>query len=151
MVSALFLYNGIISLLLISINSIYKPPMKATYSLLIILFISSFGILKAQITNLTAQEFIAKAITTKNAQLLDVRTPEEWKAGKISSSNCINFNDAAFKQQIEKLDKNKPVFIYCAAGGRSSKAAPILQQAGFKYIYNLTGGGYKDLANAGVK
>jgi rhodanese-related sulfurtransferase len=125
--------------------------MKAKFSLLIILFISSFGISKAQTSNLTPQEFIAKVKTTKNAQLLDVRTPQEWESGKIASSNCININDAGFKQQIEKLDKNKPVFVYCAAGGRSSKAAPILQQAGFKYIYNLTGGGYKDLANAGVK
>lgn len=111
----------------------------------------SFVSSKAQTTNLTPQEFIAKVKTTKNAQLLDVRTPQEWQTGKITSSSCINVNDAAFKQQIEKLDKNKPVFVYCAAGGRSSKAAPILQQAGFKYIYNLTGGGYKDLASAGVK
>lgn len=115
------------------------------------LCICSYISSKAQTTNLSPQEFIAKVKTTKDAQLLDVRTPQEWEAGKIASSNCINFNDAAFKQQIEKLDKNKPVFVYCAAGGRSSKAAPILQQAGFKYIYNLTGGGYKDLANAGVK
>lgn len=125
--------------------------MKARSLFLFILFSFSLSNLKAQTTNLTPQEFIAKVKTTKDAQLLDVRTPQEWEAGKIASSNCINFNDAAFKQQIEKLDKNKPVFVYCAVGGRSSKAAPILQQAGFKYIYNLTGGGYKDLANAGVK
>jgi phage shock protein E len=125
--------------------------MKAKFSFLLLLFIFSLGISKAQTTNLTPQEFIAKVKTTKNAQLLDVRTSQEWEAGKIASSSCINVNDAAFKQQIEKLDKNKPVFVYCAAGGRSSKAAPILQQAGFKHIYNLTGGGYKDLASAGVK
>lgn len=125
--------------------------MKTKLSFLLLLFTFSFSILKAQTTNLSPQEFIAKVKTTKDAQLLDVRTPQEWQAGKITSSNCININDAAFKQQIEKLDKNKPVFIYCAVGGRSSKAAPILQQAGFKYIYNLTGGGYKDLANAGLK
>ncbi len=125
--------------------------MKAKSFFLFILLSLSLITLKAQTTNLSPQEFIAKVKTTKDAQLLDVRTPQEWEAGKIATSNCINFNDAAFKQQIEKLDKNKPVFVYCAAGGRSSKAAPILQQAGFKYIYNLTGGGYKDLANAGVK
>lgn len=125
--------------------------MKAKFSFLLLLFIFSLSISKAQTTNLSPQEFIAKVKTTKDAQLLDVRTPQEWEAGKIASSKCINYNDANFKQQIEKLDKNKPVFVYCAAGGRSSKAAPILQQAGFKYIYNLTGGGYKDLASAGVK
>ncbi len=125
--------------------------MKNSFYLILFFLIGSFGISKAQTTNLTPQEFIAKVKTTKDAQLLDVRTPQEWEAGKIASSNCINYNDAAFKQQIEKLDKNKPIFVYCAAGGRSSKATPILQQAGFKYIYNLTGGGYKDLASAGVK
>lgn len=125
--------------------------MKNSFYLILFFLIGSLGVSNAQTTNLTPQEFIAKVKTTKNAQLLDVRTPQEWEAGKITSSSCININDAAFKQQIEKLDKNKPVFVYCAAGGRSSKAAPILQQAGFKYIYNLTGGGYKDLASAGVK
>lgn len=125
--------------------------MKNSFYLILFFLIGSLGISKAQTANLSPQEFIAKVKATKDAQLLDVRTPQEWEAGKIVSSNCINYNDAAFKQQIEKLDKNKPVFVYCAAGGRSSKAAPILQQAGFKYIYNLTGGGYKDLANAGLK
>jgi rhodanese-related sulfurtransferase len=125
--------------------------MKNSFYLILYFLVGSLSICKAQTTTLTPQEFIAKAKTTKNAQLLDVRTPQEWEAGKIASSNCINVNDATFKQQIEKLDKNKPVFVYCAIGGRSSKAAPILQQAGFKYIYNLTGGGYKDLANAGLK
>lgn len=125
--------------------------MKNSIYLILFFLIGSFGISQAQTANLSPQEFIAKVKSTKNAQLLDVRTPQEWQAGKITSSSCINVNDAAFKQQIEKLDKNKPVFVYCAAGGRSSKAAPILQQAGFKYIYNLTGGGYKDLANAGLK
>ena len=118
-------------------------------TILAILFLSYSS--KAQTVNLPPQDFIAKIKATKDAQLLDVRTPQEWEAGKIASSNCNNFNDANFKQNLTKLDKNKPVFVYCAAGGRSGKAAPILQEAGFKYVYNLSGGGYKDLANAGLK
>ncbi len=123
---------------------------KAPFLVFAILLFSFFGT-KAQNVNLAPQEFVAKIKTTKDAQLLDVRTPQEWQSGKIASSKCMNFNDVDFKQQIEKLDKNKPVFVYCAAGGRSSKAAPILQAAGFKQVYNLSGGGYKDLANAGLK
>ena len=119
--------------------------------LLFAIFLFSFIGTKAQNVNLAPQDFVAKIKVTKDAQLLDVRTPQEWQSGKIASSNFINFNDADFKQQIEKLDKNKPVFVYCAAGGRSSKATPILQAAGFKQVYNLSGGGYKDLANAGLK
>ena len=110
----------------------------------------SFFYSKAQ-TDLAPQEFIAKIKATKDVQLLDVRSPKEWQDGKIASSTCINFFDADFKQQLEKLDKNKPVFIYCASGGRSGKAMPILQEAGFKQVYNLAGGGYKDLSGAGLK
>ena len=101
--------------------------------------------------NLAPKEFIQKLKTTPNAQLLDVRTPNEWNAGKIASSKCINYNDPEFKQEVQKLDKNKPVFVYCAAGGRSTKASQILKESGFKVIYNLQGGGYADLAKEGIK
>jgi phage shock protein E len=102
-------------------------------------------------TNLQPQEFINKLKATKDAQLLDVRTPDEWANGKIQSSECINFMAEDFKQKVEKLDKNKPVFVYCAAGGRSTKASKILQEAGFKQVFNLQGGGFSDLSKAGVK
>jgi len=101
--------------------------------------------------NLAPTAFVAKLKTTPNAQLLDVRTPKEWTAGKIESSKCMNFMDVDFKQQVEKLDKNKPVFVYCAVGGRSAKASQILKESGFKVIYNLQGGGYADLAKEGIK
>lgn len=118
---------------------------------LIIFALVSVKSFSQQTTNLSPQEFITKVKTTKNAQLLDVRTPEEWASGKVASSACINFMDADFKQKVSKLDKNKPVFVYCAAGGRSTKATKILSEAGFKQVYNLTGGGYNDLAKAGIK
>jgi rhodanese-related sulfurtransferase len=102
-------------------------------------------------TNLDTKAFVQKFKETPKAQLLDVRTPNEWNAGKIESSKCVNFMDADFKQQVEKLDKSKPVFVYCAAGGRSAKASKILKEAGFKEIYNLQGAGYADLAKEGIK
>ncbi len=102
-------------------------------------------------THLDTKAFVQKFKETPKAQLLDVRTPNEWNAGKIESSKCVNFMDADFKQQVEKLDKSKPVFVYCAAGGRSAKASKILKEAGFKEIYNLQGAGYADLAKEGIK
>jgi phage shock protein E len=114
------------------------------------IFLMSVACANAQ-NDLKAAEFIAKFKQTKNAQLLDVRTPEEWANGKIASSKCINYNDADFKKNLASLDKSKPVFVFCAAGGRSTKAKAILQEAGFKEIYNLVGGGYKDLEQAQVK
>ncbi|AYQ34432.1 rhodanese-like domain-containing protein [Runella sp. SP2] len=120
----------------------------ATFTFVIVLLAGTS--LRAQ-ENLAPKEFIQKLKTTPNAQLLDVRTPNEWNAGKIASSKCINYNDPAFKEQVQKLDKDKPVFVYCAVGGRSTKASQILKESGFKLIYNLQGGGYADLAKEGIK
>jgi rhodanese-related sulfurtransferase len=104
----------------------------------------------SQVNNLSLNDFVETYKNTKNAQLLDVRTPGEWNAGKLQSSALINFNDPSFAKNIEKLDKSKPVFVYCAVGGRSSRAAQILNKAGFK-VYNLTGAGYGQLAQKGLK
>jgi phage shock protein E len=72
--------------------------------------------------------------------LLDVRTPEEIAEGKIAGSIAINYNDENFSESLSELDPNQPVFVYCAAGGRSSKTATILGEKGFSLVYNLDGG-----------
>ena len=72
--------------------------------------------------------------------ILDVRTPEEWVEGTILGAEKINYHDDNFAQQVDKLDKNTPVYIYCKAGGRSSSAADILKEKGFAKVYNLDGG-----------
>lgn len=105
----------------------------------------------SQVNTLNLDGFVAKIKATHNAQLIDVRTPEEWAQGKISSSKLISVADPKFLEQASKLDKNKPVFVYCAVGGRSSKASSMLQQAGFKHVYNLSGAGYSGLAAKGIK
>lgn len=84
---------------------------------------------------------VEKFITHKEgAQLLDVRTPEEWNEGIIEGATMMNFYDADFKQQLEKLDKEKPVAVYCKSGGRSGQAMNMMQEMGFKEVYNLNGG-----------
>lgn len=80
-------------------------------------------------------------ISKEKVQLVDVRTPEEFKAGHIKNAKLINFFDSDFKEQSTKaLDKNKPVYVYCRSGGRSSKSAKIYKEAGFTKVYNLLGG-----------
>lgn len=72
--------------------------------------------------------------------LLDVRTPGEVSAGAIAGHTNINYSASDFSQQLDKLDKNKPVYVYCAAGGRSGKAMKMMADKGFKEVYNLKGG-----------
>lgn len=79
-------------------------------------------------------------IVQKGMQLVDVRTPEEFKNGHISNAKNINFFDADFLIKILKLDASKPICIYCQSGMRSRKACRILSENGFKEIYDLKGG-----------
>ena len=85
-------------------------------------------------------EFEALLAKDATAQLVDVRTPEEYAAGHIEGARLINIYDADFTDQINKLDKAKPVMVYCAAGSRSGSAAKQMSKMGFKKVYDLAGG-----------
>ena len=78
---------------------------------------------------------------------LDVRTPKEYVEGHLKGSINMNYFDKDFKDQLGKLEKAKPVYVYCHSGGRSSKAMSIMKSQGFTAVYNLTGGyaGWKNL------
>lgn len=74
-------------------------------------------------------------------QLVDVRTSDEYSQGHIEGSQNIDFlNPVAFETEFNKLDKNKPLMIYCRSGSRSRRAAEKLQAMGFKKIFDLEGG-----------
>lgn len=75
-----------------------------------------------------------------NAQLLDVRTPGETAQGKIAGAVEININDVDFQQKVSRLDKNKPVLVYCRSGARSGNAMRQMTAMGFREVYNLSGG-----------
>jgi phage shock protein E len=82
-----------------------------------------------------------KAIQAKGAQLLDVRRPEEYKEGHIKGATLANWQqEDQFKAQAVKLDKSKPVYVYCLSGVRSGRAANWLTQNGFTNVVNLEGG-----------
>ena len=83
---------------------------------------------------------IQSEVIGKDVQLVDVRTPMEYGQGHIDDAVNFNINDEGFLNQIEKLDKNKPVYLYCKLGGRSNRAAELLKSKGFTQIFDYTGG-----------
>lgn len=89
--------------------------------------------------DVTATEFKA-LIDKKNGVILDVRTKNEVAAGKIENAVNIDYYGEAFKNELEKLDKNEPVYVYCRSGGRSGGAKKIMTEMGFTAVYNLKGG-----------
>ena len=72
--------------------------------------------------------------------LLDVRTPQEVAAGALPECLNLDIYDDSFKQKVQELDRDKPVYIYCKSGGRSAQAASYLQGLGFKEVYDMAGG-----------
>ncbi|WP_273568533.1 rhodanese-like domain-containing protein [Maribacter halichondriae] len=83
----------------------------------------------------------AEAVTGKKVQLVDVRTANEFRGGHIKNAINIDFFNAGnFAKAFEKMDKSKPVYLYCRSGARSQKAARRLVDMGFSKIYDLKGG-----------
>jgi rhodanese-related sulfurtransferase len=70
--------------------------------------------------------------------LLDVRTPEEYKAGHIAGA--INIPVDELRCRLNELPKNKAIYIYCQIGLRGYLASRILLQSGFEKVVNLSGG-----------
>ncbi len=82
-----------------------------------------------------------EVVVGKDVQLVDVRTPKEYDAGYIDDAINIDFmNQDSFNEAFNKLDKNKPLYIYCRSGNRSQKSVPLLINLGFTEIYDLKGG-----------
>ncbi len=113
-------------------------------NLLIVLFsfliVSCNGQQSDAYENITAASFADKIKAKSNAQIIDVRTPEEYTSQHIDNAQNINWNGNDFEAKASKLDKKQPVFVYCMVGGRSKKASDKLVEMGFSKVYDLQGG-----------
>jgi len=92
---------------------------------------------KAGITEMSPEE-ARPAVEAAYSQFVDVRTSEEYAAGHAYRARNIPLDDLA--SNLDKLEKNEPVYLICESGNRSKKAAGILQQAGFSRTVSITGG-----------
>ncbi len=72
--------------------------------------------------------------------ILDVRTSEEYNSGHIESAVNIEYKSNDFKQNIEKLDRDKVYITYCRSGRRSTGASELMKGIGFENIYIIEGG-----------
>lgn len=108
--------------------------------LLLLVFACSNEQATKKYSSLTPLEFDAKIKETGSTTIIDVRTPEEFANGHLEHAKNIDWNGINFQNQIAKVDKSKPVFIYCLSGGRSSNAAEKMLSMGFSNVYELSGG-----------
>ena len=89
------------------------------------------------VPQVTAQDL--KASLAHNAvTLIDVRNQSEWDAGSIPWARHMQLGTLA--DRIADIPRDKPIILYCAAGGRSSIGASVLKSHGLENVINLVGG-----------
>jgi rhodanese-related sulfurtransferase len=88
--------------------------------------------------DLDSKEF-AELSQRKGYVLLDVRTPEEYKTGRIGEAVLLDYSSNDFEQKASLLDKDTHYLVYCRSGKRSAAAAHWLSQQGYQ-VSNLRGG-----------
>lgn len=102
--------------------------------------ISRWQLLKSCLKNLAPEAFMEAYHAQPGALLIDVRTPEEFKAEHIEGAININYLGPDFWEKIESLDPEGYYFVYCRTERRSIRSCTLMKNGGFKNIVNMEGG-----------
>ena len=109
--------------------------------LLLLLFMAVSCRSQQDSTQKLGPDAFEKGIGKADIQVLDVRTSGEYQGGHIKNAMLADWNDRQqFNDRIQYVDKNKPVYVYCLMGARSTAAAGWMRQNGFKNVLELQGG-----------
>ncbi len=109
----------------------------------------SLGAAQGFLTVIDYQQANYREISSKDAAelirniaplVLDVRTPGEYRRGHLKDSVLIPLQQLQARLPEIAGNRDQDVLIYCATGNRSTVAAKILIDSGFKRIYNLRQG-----------
>ncbi len=84
-----------------------------------------------------APERVAELRGAGEIQLIDVREPYEWEAGRIEGARHVELERVA--SQAPTIDRERPVVFYCRLGARSGMAANAFRRAGYD-AYSMDGG-----------
>lgn len=111
--------------------------------LLIVVVVAALGLLIPTINSrrygpeLLPQDAV-RLINHKQAQLVDVRKPAEFKRGHISGA--VNIPSDVIQGKLDRLDRNRPVILVDGMGSSSRTCARLLRGIGFKEVFVLEGG-----------
>ena len=114
--------------------------MKAIYSIFLVVLLFACNGAKSDKIQVVTKAEMQELLQQDAIQLVDVRTVAEYSKGSLANAQNIDFLSKSFELDIQKLDKTKPVIIFCQRGGRSAKCAKKMEALGFTKIYDLDGG-----------
>ncbi|MFC1937911.1 rhodanese-like domain-containing protein [Chloroflexota bacterium] len=133
-----------------------KLTMLALSALLIVGVVLAGGCTSSTETDVPTQETpvqVFKDVTSQEAftliqenednpdfVILDVRTPREFDQGHIGNAINIDFYCETFREELDRLDKNKAYLLHCRSGNRSAQALAIMKGLGFREVYHMSDG-----------
>jgi len=87
-----------------------------------------------------AWELISKNGKGDDLVIIDVSTPQEYKDLHLNGAINMNLISRFFKTRLDVMNKSRTYVVYCKVGGRSKIAQKLMQQLGFRTVYNIVGG-----------
>ncbi len=82
---------------------------------------------------------VEEAAKLEEAVFIDSREYKEYEVSRIEGAKWVGYEQLDLTA-VEKIDKHKPLIVYCSVGYRSEKIAEQLKAKGFKDVKNLYGG-----------
>ena len=116
----------------------YAPQFNSAKGPVIMAGFVAANTLRGEVEIITGDELQKKLAAREPVQLLDVRTPDEYREQHIPHARLVPIDN--LREHLQDLDRTKETVVYCRVGLRGYLASRILLQHGFQRVYNLTGG-----------
>lgn len=90
--------------------------------------------------SVSPDQFAAEMNKKQHDAVLDVRRPGEWDSGHVEGAENVCLSNFGKEHGTDAIDKNKPYYVHCAGGYRSTIAISLLKQKGYTKLVNVHGG-----------
>lgn len=137
-VLATAIFAGLTTDDLFQLDLAYAPPFSSAKDPIHYVGMVMSNFLDKRKFNCTQEKLLEKMQKGEDFIVLDVRTPEQYKAKHIKGA--INIPLEMLHEKMNELSREKQIIVYCNSGVSSNIAQNILQQNGFRKVYNLSGG-----------
>ena len=104
---------------------------------------------KKKITEISPTDAAAKAKSSSDTVIVDVRDKDEFDESHIPDALQMSRGTIEFEVEDKFPDRNTTIICHCGGGGRSALAAETLQKMGYKNVHSMAGG-FKAWKTAGL-
>lgn len=116
----------------------FRPLLCFTLLLALVCLMPHDVLAHKEVSSAEAKELLASP--PDGLIILDIRTPDEFRAGHIPDAVNLDFFSPRFELKLAELPKKTPILLYCRSGNRSAQALEYFEEAGLGPVYHLTKG-----------